>query len=109
MVAWEAIFPTPIMRMNIARNFTDEENRFFERMQGAPRPNVSNVRSADTRVLDAPEMQSIRSFVVDHINQNVTKIISTDQNLEFYLTPSWLNYTQIGQSHHRHVHTNSPI
>jgi len=109
MVTWEAIFPTPVMRTNIGRNFTKEEGRFFEKMQGAPHPNVSNIRSADTRILDAPEMQSIRSFVVEHINQYARKIISTDPNLEFYLTQSWLNYTQKGESHHRHVHTNSLI
>jgi uncharacterized protein (TIGR02466 family) len=109
MVTWEAIFPTPIMRTNIGRNFTDEENGFFEKMQGAPVPNVSNVRSADTHVLDAPEMQTIRSFAMEHISQYARKIISSDPKLEFYLTQSWLNYTQIGQSHHRHVHTNSLI
>jgi uncharacterized protein (TIGR02466 family) len=97
------------MRTNIGRNFTEEENRFFERMKGASHPNVSNVRTADTHVLDAPEMQSIRSFVEDHVNQYARKIISPDPNLEFYLTQSWLNYTQTGQSHHRHVHTNSLI
>ncbi|MDH3282766.1 MAG: 2OG-Fe(II) oxygenase family protein [Gammaproteobacteria bacterium] len=78
-------------------------------MQGAPHPNVSNVRSVDTRVLDAPELQSIRSIVMEHINQYARKIISADEKLEFYLTQSWLNYTQTGQSHHRHVHTNSLI
>jgi uncharacterized protein (TIGR02466 family) len=97
------------MRTNIGRPFTGEESRFFERMQGTSHPNVANVRSADTRVLEAPEMQSIRSFVLDHVNQYARKIISVDPNLEFYLTQSWLNYTQTGQSHHRHVHTNSLI
>lgn len=109
MVTWEAIFPTPIMRTNIGRKFTDEENRFFDKMQGAPHPNVSNVRSADTHVLDSPEMQSIRSFVMEHINQYARKIISADPKLEFYLTQSWLNYTKTGESHHRHAHTNSLI
>jgi uncharacterized protein (TIGR02466 family) len=97
------------MRTTIGRHFTDEENRFFEKMQGAPHPNVSNVRSVDTHVLDAPEMQSIKSLVMEHINQYARKIISADPELEFYLTQSWLNYTRKGQSHHRHVHTNSLI
>ncbi len=109
MVTWEAIFPTPIMRTNIGRNFTDEENKFFDKMRGAPHPNVSNIRSADTHVLDAPEMQTIRSFVTEHIDQYARKIISSDPKLEFYVTQSWLNYTQTGQSHHRHMHTNSLI
>lgn len=97
------------MRTNIGRPFTDEENRFFEKIRATPHPNVYNVRSADTHVLEAPEMQSIRTFVSDLINQYARKIISPDPKLEFYLTQSWLNYTQKGEQHHRHVHTNSLI
>lgn len=109
MVTWEAIFPTPIMRTSIGRDFTDEEAAFFERMRGAPHPNVYNVRSVDTHVLDAPEMRSIRSFAAERINDYARKIISSDPKLEFYITQSWLNYTQKGEAHHRHVHTNSLI
>lgn len=109
MVTWEAIFPTPIMRTNIGRSFTDEENAFFETMRASPHPNVYNVRSVDTHVLEAPEMRSIRSFADERINEFARKIISADPALEFFITQSWLNYTQIGQAHHRHVHTNSLI
>ncbi len=109
MVTWDAIFPTPIMRTSIGRHFTDEENGFFDKMRNAPHPNVSNTRSVDTHVLDAPEMRSLRSFVLDHVNQYARKIISADPKVEFYLTQSWLNYTQKGEAHHRHVHTNSLI
>ena len=109
MVTWEAIFPTPVMRTNIGRTFTEEENRFFEGMRASPHPNVYNVRSLDTHVLDAPEMRSIRSFVSNCINEYAKKIISSSPRLEFYITQSWLNYTQKGEAHHRHAHTNSLI
>lgn len=97
------------MRTNIGRSFTDEENAFFERMRSSPHPNVYNVRSVDTHVLEAPEMQSIRAFAMARINEYARKVISSDPGLDFYITQSWLNYTQIGQAHHRHVHTNSLI
>ncbi len=109
MATWESIFPTPVMRSNIGRDFTAEEWKFFKRMQAAPHANVSNIRSADTRVLDAPEMKSLRSIIQDHINQYAWKAISADPRFEFYITQSWTNYTQKGQSHHRHMHTNSLI
>lgn len=109
MVTWEAIFPTPIMRTNIGRNFTDAENAFFEKMRASPHPNVYNVRSVDTHVLEAPEMREIREFAVERINEYARKVVSADPKLEFYITQSWLNYTQKGEAHHRHVHTNSLI
>lgn len=109
MVTWESIFPTPVMRSNVGRSFTSDEQKFFKKMQAAPHANVSNVRSANTKVLDAPEMQSLRSSVMEHVNQYAWKVISANPRHEFYITQSWLNYTQKGQSHHRHMHTNSLI
>jgi uncharacterized protein (TIGR02466 family) len=109
MVFWESIFPTPVMRSNIGRNFAEEELAFFEKMWGAARTNVTNFRSDDTHVLDAPEMGSLRGIVQEHVNQFGWKIISADPKHTFYITQSWVNFTQPGQSHFRHMHTNSLI
>jgi uncharacterized protein (TIGR02466 family) len=109
MVTWESIFPTPVMRSNIGRNFTPEELAFFESVWGATQENATNFRSADTHVLDAPEMQSIRSAVQEHVNQFAWKVISPHPRHTYYITQSWVNFTQPGQSHFRHMHTNSLI
>ena len=109
MVNWDALFPTPVMRSNIGRPFTDEERRFFERQQETIHPNVLNVRSKDTQVLDAPELRGLRTIVSDAINQFAWKTISANPQHEFYLTQSWLNYTRPGEAHHRHRHTNSLV
>lgn len=109
MATWESIFPTPVMRANIGREFTHKERDYFEKLQAAPHANVFNVRSADTQVLESPQMQAIRSFVSEHLNQYAWKVISSDPGHEFYITQSWVNYTKTGQSHHRHIHTNSLI
>ena len=97
------------MRSNIGRPFTEEELRFFETVWGASQENVTNFRSADTHILDAPEMQSVRSAVVKHVNQFAWKTISAHPSHTFYITQSWLNFTQPGQSHFRHMHTNSLV
>ena len=97
------------MRSNIGRNFTDEELAFLESVWAAPHANVTNFRSADTHILDAPEMESIRSVVLEHVNQFGWKVISSHPRHTFYITQSWVNFTQPGQSHFRHMHTNSLI
>jgi uncharacterized protein (TIGR02466 family) len=109
MVTWEAIFPTPVMRTSIGRPFTAEERDFFASKQANPHPNICNTRSADTHVLNAPELQPLRSIVIDCVYQFGRKVISPNPAHEFYLTQSWLNYTKPGESHHRHHHTNSLI
>ena len=109
MVTWESIFPTPLMRASNGGSFADDEQKFFKKMQATPHKNVANLRSANTRILDAPEMQRIRSFIEEHINQYGWKVISASPTHEFYITQSWLNFTKPGESHHRHTHTNSLI
>lgn len=109
MTKWEAIFPTPLLRSNIGREFTEAEVKFIKHSQKNVCANVLNSRSADTYVLDAPEMRSIRSFINTHVTEFSKKTISLNQQLQFYVTQSWINYTQPGQSHHKHFHTNSLV
>ena len=109
LAAWEAIFPTPVLRANIGREFTEKELQFFLQSQSRTTGNVLNMRTVDTRVLDAPELHSLRSFIEDHVDRFARETISRSERLEFYITQSWINYTKPGQSHHRHCHTNSLI
>lgn len=109
VTTWDAIFPTPILRTNIGRELTGEEQDFLAAMEKTLFPNVDNSTSLDRRVLDAPAMQPLRSFFMEGVNQYARKVISVSEKVEFYITQSWINYTQTGQSHHRHVHTNSLV
>lgn len=106
---WEAIFPTPVLRANIGREFTKEENEYFIRAQQHAVGNVLNFRSSNTAVLQEPALRSIRLFIEEHIGQFARKTITLNERAEFYVTQSWLNYTKRGQAHHRHFHTNSLV
>jgi len=109
MTTWEAIFPTPVLRSNIGREFTEKELAFFRQAQDSTYPNLENKRSANTQVLDAPELRPLRSIIDEHVQQFARKVVTTNAKLKFYVTQSWINYTQPGQSHHKHFHTNSLI
>ena len=108
LTVWEAIFPTPVLRTNIGRDFREDELKFFVEAQNHTIQNVLNTRTISTHVLDAPEMQSIQAFIREHINQFGRKTVSLG-HLEFYITQSWINFTKPGEAHHRHFHTNSLI
>jgi uncharacterized protein (TIGR02466 family) len=109
MVTWDSIFPTPVMRSNIGRKFTDVELKFVEAQWASARPNLTNFRSGDTQVLEASEMQALRAAVLEHVKVFAQKVISPDPKHTFYLTQSWFAFTQPGQSHFRHRHANSLI
>jgi uncharacterized protein (TIGR02466 family) len=97
------------MRSNIGRKFTESELQFVETQWAAARPNLTNFRSNDTQVLDAPEMQAVQAAIVEHVNLFARKVISPNPKHTFYITQSWFAFTQPGQSHFRHMHTNSLI
>lgn len=109
MTTWDAIFPTPVLRTNIGREFTGEEQAFFAETGEHLFPNVDNATSVDKYILDAPAMKPLRSFLMECVNQYARKIISVSDKVEFYITQSWVNYTKTGQSHHRHMHSNSLV
>lgn len=109
ITTWDAIFPTPILRTSIGRELTREEQDFFAETEKNLFPNVSNSTSLDKYVLDAPALQPLRAFLMEGVNQYARKVISISESVEFYITQSWINYTQGGQSHHRHMHTNSLV
>jgi uncharacterized protein (TIGR02466 family) len=109
MTNLEAIFPTPVLRANIGREFTESELDYIRRVQQHTCPNVGNSRSIDTHVLDAEEMRSLRSAIEPHVEDFCRKTVTVSKKVQFFITQSWINYTRKGQSHHRHCHTNSLV
>jgi uncharacterized protein (TIGR02466 family) len=99
------IFPTPIYRSKLNRNFTNKELSFFKKLKW--RPNKNNLASVDTYVLEKPILLKLKKeidlFVKDYFN----KILFLHKSISPYITQSWLNYTKQKEQHHSHNHSNS--
>lgn len=103
------MFPVGVVKTNIGRPFTEEELGVVEYHKTRTLQNSGNVYSAETRILDK-ELADIKQFINYGIEAYVQSIIAPkSDNLEFYITQSWLNYSLPGQFHHRHPHPNSII
>lgn len=89
--------------------FDERGTGFFADTEKSLFPNVDNSTSVDKRVLDAAPMAQLPAFLMEGVSQYTRKIISTSDKVEFYITQSWINYTKTGESHHRHMHTNSLV
>ena len=76
------IFPTPIMKFNIGREFTTDELNFVNKCENNCHRNYGNKSSNDSYILN---------------------------NSEFYTTQSWLNWTYENEYHHTHSHQNSLV
>ena len=99
------LFPTPVAILNIGRNITDEELTFANNEE--VRLNFGNSTSVNNYILKCDAFKDIKTFVDESIKQYFKEVYSPLNNIEVYVTQSWINYTKQGQYHHRHEHPNS--
>ena len=103
------LFPTPIYVSNIDRKFSKKELTFAEDQKNYCFKNVGNITTKDTYILNRKEFKNIQTFLNKCCQDYLDKIICPKNDIKLYVTQSWLNYTEEGQSHHTHAHPNSVV
>jgi len=103
------LFPTPIFITKIDRDFTKEELDFVKKNEELVKENVGNVSTKDTYILQNAEFKSINDFLTECCKEYLKTIICPSNDVELYITQSWLNYTTENEFHHLHTHPNSII
>ena len=104
-----SLFPTPIVKTNFNREFTQEElDIVFSEEKGV---SVANSSSNNRRILENPAFTEIKKFAQDCLDLWVNKIITPayENSVKLKITQSWLNYTDKTGHHHLHYHPNSII
>lgn len=101
------LFPTPVLFAKFHRDWTKEEKEFFDETAKSTTQNTGNTTSADRYVLDHPVMAEIKEHYQFYVNYFMEKIYAPKNDVEAYITQSWMNYTKTGQYHHKHAHPNS--
>ncbi len=105
----ENLFPIAVYRNNINRNFTEQELQFVNDQQNNCIKNEGNIHTEDNYILDKKQFKNIKIFLENCCKDYLEKIICPENNIELYITQSWLNYTKENQYHHKHLHSNSII
>lgn len=103
------LFPTPVMKFNYNNKITDIEQKIFLEYLADSVTNEGNLSSANTDILADPRLLEIKNFITDRIQIYFDTIICSADNIEPYITLSWLNLTKHGGYHHKHAHANSII
>jgi len=102
------IFPTPIYTTYL--NCLDKKLlKEIDKYKKDPLVNPGNISSKDIRILDKHPFKNLKNNFMKHIYQYVRDIINPRDELNFYITSSWLNWTDKNQYHHLHAHPNSLI
>jgi uncharacterized protein (TIGR02466 family) len=94
---------------NIDRSFTKQELQFVTQQKKHCVNNTGNINTKDNYILNRKEFKNIKKFLDQCCKDYLERIISPKNNIELYITQSWLNYTEENQYHHKHEHPNSVV
>jgi uncharacterized protein (TIGR02466 family) len=103
------LFPTPIYMTNMDRPFTKQELKFVQEQKKHCTKNEGNINTKDNYILNRKEFKNIKKFLDAACKDYLERIICPKNNIELYITQSWLNYTEENQYHHQHAHPNSVV
>lgn len=100
------LFPTAVGMFDLNRSLTDLEKTTILNLNKVP--NSGNFTSDERYIVsDIPELIGLQLFFQKSIDNYCKEVLSTNDDLSFYITQSWANYTDTGQYHHKHAHPNS--
>jgi len=104
-----SLFPNPVYISYINRKFTKKELDFVNNQKNKCNNNEGNISTTDKYILNKIELKQINQFIKNECKNYLDKVICPKNNIELYVTQSWLNYTKKNQYHHQHSHPNSII
>ena len=104
-----AIFPTSVYVVNRDSNLSSKEEMEIGKIikEGMYR-NTGNSTSNNAYIFYG-KLGKIKQFCEQQIKIYVNETINPKEELDFYITQSWLNITKPGEYHHEHSHANSII
>lgn len=103
----ESIFPSPIGIFNLGRDLSNDEVSFLSSLE--KEQSLFNSSSQNRYVLKNDALNSLTTFIDESILQYFKTIYDPKSEVSPYITQSWVNFNDRGQSHHLHNHSNSFI
>ena len=73
------------------------------------KPNIGNVVSVNKTILKNKECQDLKQFIETSVKEYFDQMYLPKEDVEIYITQSWVNFTKQDEFHHKHNHGNSII
>lgn len=103
------LFPTPVYISMLNRKLNKKELSFIDKIKSDTYKNEGNTISNNNYILEEKEFSKLKLDLNLVIQDYFNRIVSPKNNIEPYITQSWLNYTNKNEYHHMHAHPNSLI
>ena len=105
----QGLFPCPVYITERDSNLSPKEEKDIGKIvKEGMYKNTGNSTSNNNYIFD-DKLKEIKQFCEQQLKIYVEKVISPKEELDFYITQSWLNITKPGEFHHNHSHSNSII
>ena len=103
------VFPCPVYVVKRDSYYhPKEEKEIGDIVKEGIHWNTGNYTSNDSYIFDT-KLKQLKQFCEQQIKIYAEKVIVPKEELDFYITQSWLNITKPGGFHHQHSHANSLI
>ena len=105
----QPLFATPLYVNKLSRPFFEIEHKCFGDVLQRMRHNTGNLSSMDCHVLNDERLSDLKKWIHLCIDDYFKLVVCPLDDVEPYITISWINCTMNGQYHHQHNHPNSII
>ena len=107
--AIHGIFPCPVYIVKRDSNLSPKEEKEIGKIvKEGMYKNAGNSTSNNNYIFNG-KLKKIKQFCEQQLKIYVEQVIAPKEELDFYITQSWLNITKPGEFHHEHSHPNSII
>jgi uncharacterized protein (TIGR02466 family) len=103
------IFPCPVHITKRDSNLSPKEEKEIGKIVKEGMYRTTGNSASDNSYIFNGKLKKIKQFCEEQLKIYVKEVINPKEELDFYITQSWLNITKPGEFHHEHSHQNSII
>jgi len=103
------LFPEPVCFSKLERPLTKQELKTLDKYKKETKNNLGNTLTISNYILENKALKNLKKDLHKKVIDYFNEVVCTSNSIIPYITQSWLNYTEPGQFHHRHEHSNSYV
>ena len=103
------LFPEPVCFSKLERSLTKQELKTLDKYKKETKNNLGNTITISNYILENKALKNLKKDLHKKVIDYFNEVVCTSNSIIPYITQSWLNYTEPGQFHHRHEHSNSYV
>ncbi len=103
------LFPEPVCFSKLERSLTKQELKTLDKYKKKTKNNQGNTITTPNYILENKALKNLKKDLHKKVIDYFNEVVCSSNSIIPYITQSWLNYTEPGQFHHRHEHSNSYV